>query len=607
MRGSPRRHAHRARPVAALLAACGLLICLAGCASTPRYGAAPGGRRAHERQVDRDDSGTTHEARPGAPDTSVESSAPPPGEDGAWSAPPTAATEKGIPSPQSLQTEAIEACESAEIFLDEGELDDAIAALDRAYQLVLTMPENGDPAAAQTRADIRRIVAEKLIDIYASQRTAAGAPRTSWDLEIQLVANDHVQREIKSFQTSERNFFLDSYRRSGRFRPMILAKLQEAGLPSQLSWLPLIESGYKVHAYSRAKALGLWQFILSTGRRYGLTRDAWTDQRMDPERSTDAAIAYLGELHDLFGDWPQALAGYNCGENRVLRLDRQRSDQDLDFWDLYAQLPRETRRYVPRFFATLLILEDPEAYGIQLPAPDDPLPDPALITTHKQYQLEAIEKRVDLPSGLLGTYNPVLRHGITPKDEFLLRVPPEQHAGVRDCLREMPEYTPPEPEFVVHRVRRGQTLSTIAAKYGVSISTIARANDIRNVNRIYPGRRIKIPLRASAASARRRSSGEPVFHVVRRGDTLWDIAKMYRTSVNTIKRENALRSSRINPGQKLRVSPGSRQGSRVHVVRRGDTLSAIAESYGVGLRALLRINGLSSRSTIYPNQRIVVP
>jgi len=160
--------------------------------------------------------------------------------------------------------------------------------------------------------------------------------------------NDHVAREIRSLQTVERNFFIDSYYRSGMYRPHIVAQMKKAGLPEDLSWLPLIESGFKVKALSRARALGLWQFIASTGYRFDLRRDRWVDERMDLERSTDAAINYLTTLHDLFGDWTTVLAAYNCGEANVLRVIRQQHVNYLDnFWDLYTRLPAETARYVP--------------------------------------------------------------------------------------------------------------------------------------------------------------------------------------------------------------------------------------------------------------------
>src|SRR6185503_15097104 len=147
-----------------------------------------------------------------------------------------------------------------------------------------------------------------------------------------------------------------------------VAQLAEAGMPEQLSWLPLVESGFKDRALSSARARGLWQFIPSTGYRYGLDRSDWIDERMDPEKSTQGAIAYLTALHGLFGDWMTALAAYNCGENSVLRaINNQKLSYFDQFWDLYQRLPRETRRYVPRFLATLAILEEPGRYGLVLP------------------------------------------------------------------------------------------------------------------------------------------------------------------------------------------------------------------------------------------------
>jgi membrane-bound lytic murein transglycosylase D len=205
------------------------------------------------------------------------------------------------PDPESVQQEALEHCQSASEFLNSGEIDNAIAALDRAYELMLALPNNGDIEYLQAKEDIRRLVADLITRTYGSQRTVAAEPRTSLDLEISIASNEQVQREIKSFTTVERDVFIEGYRRSGLYRPMILAKLEEAGLPSQLSWMPLVESWFKVRALSRASALGMWQFIHSTGLRYGLGRDTWIDERMDPEKSTDAAIAYLTELHDLFG------------------------------------------------------------------------------------------------------------------------------------------------------------------------------------------------------------------------------------------------------------------------------------------------------------------
>jgi len=510
--------------------------------------------------------------------------------------------------PQRVQQEALELCQSASEFLDQGEIDDAIAALDHAYELMLRLPNDGDATSLQAREDIRRLVAQLIVRTYDSQRAAAAPPTTSWDLALPIVQNEHVQREIRSFTNGERNDFLEGYRRSGLYRPMILAKLEQAGLPSQLSWMPLVESWFKVRALSRASALGMWQFIASTGQRYGLSRDAWVDERMDPERSTDAAISYLTELHGLFGDWPKALAAYNCGEARVMRLNRQRPDEYQDFWDLYAQLPQETRRYVPRFFAALVILDDPPAYGMDLPETLPPVDGFATVRIDRSVKLDRLDEALGLDKGTLSALNPSLRHRATPKRAFDLRVPVGVESTVAEQVAALPEYRPPQPLYVTHRVRRGETLSGIASRYRTSVRAIMRTNNLRSANRIWPGQRLRIPTRAGAAA-----SAAPAYnpaqgtHTVRPGDSLYTIARRYSTTVEDLKRDNGLSSDTIHPGLQLKVHPGSRGDLRRYQVRRGDTLSGIATRHGVSLNALLRANGLGSRSTIYPGQWLVIP
>ena len=236
-------------------------------------------------------------------------------------APDTDAAEAHAPS---LVTEALEACESAETLAQQGDLEGSLASLDFAYELLLQIPD--EPSLIQQKDDLRHLISRRLVEIYRSQMTTAADLNSPIPLDI----NEHVQREIARFTGAERRFFLESYQRSGRYRPMIVRKLREAGLPEELSWLPLVESGFKDRALSSARALGMWQFISSTGSRYGLDRTHWVDERMDPEKSTDAAILYLTDLHGMFGDWTMALASYNCGENRVKSLIRRQKDPHLD-------------------------------------------------------------------------------------------------------------------------------------------------------------------------------------------------------------------------------------------------------------------------------------
>jgi membrane-bound lytic murein transglycosylase D len=249
-------------------------------------------------------------------------------------------------SDQILLDSALDFYKSSQEFWSEGNLEKAMEALDQAYSHLVDVDPGDNPELSQQREDVRFMISKRVLELYASRYTAVDGNHQA----IPLIMNEHVKKELQLFQNRERKFFIESYRRSGKYRDLIVPALKEAGLPEELSWLPLIESGFKVRALSRARALGLWQFIPSTGYKFGLKRNTWVDERLDPEKATAAAIAYLKELHQIFGDWTTVLAGYNCGEVTVLKLIRNQRINYLDhFWDLYDMLPRETARYVPRF------------------------------------------------------------------------------------------------------------------------------------------------------------------------------------------------------------------------------------------------------------------
>ena len=462
----------------------------------------------------------TPDVTPAPPSAPVAEAAPAPTEPAPSPAPPLVAVPAPMPAPQEaapveetapeeepaneperIQKEALEACQSAEELLGQGDVEGAVAAVDRAYTLMLVLPGNGDDTYLQAKEDIRVLAADLIRRVYsAGRRTAAGASR-SWDLALPIVDNQHVQRELRSFTTVEREQFLEGYRRSGLYRPMILERLEKAGLPAQLSWLPLVESWFKVRALSRASALGMWQFISSTGVRYGLERDTWVDERLDPEKATDAAIAYLVDLHGLFGDWPKALAAYNCGEGRVLRLSRRSADEYVDFWDVYEMLPGETRRYVPRLLAALQIIENPAKFGMTLPEPDAPPSSIATVTVERSVRLDRLDAALGLEVGTLAALNPALRRQATPKRPYDLRVPAGQEQILLARLDSVPVWTPPVPQYTTHRVRSGETLSQIAGRYRTSVSAIMRANNLRSANRLRIGQRLRIPLRGASLAA----------------------------------------------------------------------------------------------------------
>jgi membrane-bound lytic murein transglycosylase D len=509
--------------------------------------------------------------------------------------------------PSGPATDALEAFDSAEAFWQEGDFDNALVSLDYAYELMLKIPDDAGPNLVQQKEDLRRLISRRIVDIYRSRYATVSDPSAS----IQLISNAHVEKEIKRFQGAERDFFIESYRRSGRYRPMILEALKESGLPAQLSWLPLVESGFKVRALSKARALGLWQFISSTGLRYGLSRDDWVDQRMDPQKATKAAIQYLSELEGLFGDWDTALAAYNCGESRVRSLIKAQSNDYLDdFWDIYELLPRETRRYVPRFLATLLILNDPDKYGFSLPQPDSPL-EVETVSIDRQLELGAIDRALSLQKGTLQELNPVLRRGVTPMGSYLLNVPPGAASTLTAKLDKIPRWVASKEAYLVHRVRRGETVGRIAARYGTSVSAIARANNMRNANRIQPGLKLRIPRTGRAAvsgSTTTASAGsKTIDYTARRGDSLWRLAERFGTTVSEIKRSNRLSRDRLIIGQKLRIRVGIPAGTRSYIVRRRDTLSKIADSHNVSTSKVMQLNGLNSKSIIYPGQELVIP
>jgi membrane-bound lytic murein transglycosylase D len=372
--------------------------------------------------------------------------------------------------------------------------------------------------------------------------------------------NDHVAQALTSFKNGERKFFLSAYRRSGKYRSEIVRALKEAGLPEELSWLPLIESGFRVRALSRARALGLWQFIASTGYRYGLTRNRWIDERMDPEKSTAAAIAYLIDLHQMFGDWSTVLAAYNCGEWAVLnRIKKQKINYLDNFWDLYRLLPRETASYVPRFLAVLHILKNPEAHGIVLPEVEEPVETDG-VTIGKQVHLKSIAEWVDVDYEILKELNPELRHNSTPDSPYTLKVPSGKEEILLARLDEIPAWRLSVPSYRVHRVRKGDTLSRLAGYYGTSVRSIMKVNGLKSSNSIKVGWKLKILGREEDGEGQ----GKPVIRTtkfekrlsvykVRRGDSLCEIASACGTTTRTIMSLNGLRSPRLLVGQVLKV------------------------------------------------------
>lgn len=514
---------------------------------------------------------------------------------------------------QLIVDEALDFCRVAQDFWQKGELENALEALDKAYSLILKVDSSAEAKLIQQKEDIRFLISKRILEIYASRNIVVNGNYNA----IPMVMNKYIQAELKLFTTGpEKQFFIKAYKRSGKYQDYIIKSLKENGLPKELAWIPLIESGFKVKALSRARALGLWQFIPSTGYKFGLNRNKFVDERIDFIKSTNAAIAYLKELHNIFGDWATVLAAYNCGEGRVLRVIRTQKVNYLDnFWDLYQRLPRETARYVPRFLATLHILNNKKKYGLDNIIPSPPL-EFETVEVIRQVSLKDISLKTGIPHKLLSELNPELRYGILPPDKYLIRIPPQKKEVLMAGIDKIPLSAPPRRAFVYHRIRSGETLSTIAGRYRTGVRSIMRANNLRRSNFIVAGKKLKIPLKGVKIShtkkPTRKTAAKATTHFVRSGDSLWILARRYNTTTRKIQGLNNLHSSRLYVGQALKI-PGknlpalsSTRNLNTYYVKRGDSPYTIAKRHQITLEKFLRLNHLSPRNKIFPGQKLVI-
>ncbi len=520
-------------------------------------------------------------------------------------------SEKANTIAQEKIDQALELCNYAQQMWEKGKLDEALTNLDSAYYSILELDSDVDPEFNQQKEDIRYLISKRILEIYASRQIVVNGQHN----EIPHTLNIHVQKEIKRLTGPERKFLIQSIERAQRFRPFILSELKKAGLPEDLAWLPLIESGFKIRALSSARALGLWQFIPSTGYKFGLSRNYYIDERLDPEKATRAAIAYLKELHNLFGDWTTALAAYNCGEYRVLRIIRKQRINYLDnFWDLYQNLPRETSRYVPRFLATLHIVNNLDKYNIKINNPQQPI-NFKICEIKKQVRLKDISKEIGVSEKILKELNAELRYALLPPEAYQLKIPEEKAELFLSKIDKIKATYSPLPMYVFHRVRKGQTLSGIARKYRTSVRAISRVNNIHRA-RIYAGKVLKIPSRTNGANINVAASGPIVpgqtrTYTVRRGDNLWNIARKFNTTTKNLTTINKLSSNMLSVGQTLHITSGkqliiAKADASTHTVRSGDSPFIIAKKYNMNLNRFLTLNHLTKRSKIFPGQNLIV-
>ena len=373
---------------------------------------------------------------------------------------------------------------------------------------------------------------------------------------IPITYNQKVASIIKFFQKEGHNSFQKWLNRIYTYKPIILPILEEEGVPTELFYLAMIESGLNPKAYSYAHASGIWQFIASTGKMYGLKKNWWIDERRDFEKSTHAAAHYLKDLYKEFGDWYLAFAAYNCGSMRV-KKEMKRSKSE-DYWEL-NRLPSQTRNYVPNIMAAIFISNDPKKYGFYVNGEENM--EWRLVEIDKSVSLEILGECANLDMEILQIYNPELKQGTLPPikegETYPFRLPLQASSNFDSLLAEVEVEIIEEVVFLDHKVRRGESLWLIARKYNVRIQDIVSINKLARAKYIRPGQILQIPADGydiyRKATMTKSSRSQQIYYTVRYGDTLSGIAMKYRTSVRKIKKWNGLRSDRIYSGQKLKI------------------------------------------------------
>ena len=402
--------------------------------------------------------------------------------------------------------------------------------------------------AGNMRRDITSMSEPLEVEMGASQFTVI----EDRDGHIPLVRNKKVDQFINYFQTKGRRQFEIWLDRLDVYGPMISQILEECNVPPEIIYLAMIESGLNPKAYSKAAANGMWQFVYATGKRYGLERTWYIDERRDPEKATRAACAYLTDLYGEFDNWYLALAAYNVGEGRIRRATRLH--QTLDFWQLHS-LPRETRNYMPYFLAATILAKDPEKYGFYKKEKKEKALSYDVVSIEKSADLTVLARSAETSFKTLQALNPELRQSATPKDSYELKIPEGSKTTFLKNYNALPENERFAPQSITHKVRNGESLWTIAKKYRVSQHDIAAVNKIRNRSMIRIGQKLTIPvpgLNLASMSNSAMPGYNKLTYKVRKGDTLGHIAEDYGTKASTIRKWNSLKyGQHIFPGQKL--------------------------------------------------------
>ncbi len=448
------------------------------------------------------------------------------------------------------------------------------------------------------------------------------------DFDIPIVINEKVENFIQYFQTAAKNRFSSWLARSEKYIPFMRNVLRESGLPEDLVYMALIESGFNPYAYSKSKASGPWQFIYLTGKRYGLRSNWWIDERRDPEKSTIAAAKYLKDLYDMFECWYLAAAGYNAGEKKIVAAMQRY--QTEDFWELtkYRYLKQETKDYVPQMIAAALIAKDPEKYGFVGIEYEEPFRYEK-VKVPEVTDLRLIARACEVSLDDIRELNPELSRWCTPPDfpDYEIKIP----FGKKELFLKNFGILHPgvKFQFKTHVVKKGDTFPKIARLYRVDVEPILEINRLNKKSRLSAGTNLLIPLPkdqdlktdslAKKKSKETDKGSKPVetTYTIKKGDSLWSIANEMGVNIGALGRWNNLHpDKKLMPGDKLKIKIGETSHSLeeargkqvgkeiIYVVKAGDTLWSIAKKFNLTVSEIKTLNHLGEGDQIHPEDRL---
>lgn len=447
-----------------------------------------------------------------------------------------------------------------------------------------------------------------------------------------LVENEKVQYYIDYFTGPGHKVFTRWLERSGRYMEMIHEVFAEEGLPLDLGYLAMIESGFNDRAYSRAHASGPWQFIESTGEVYGLSNDKWRDERRDPVKSTRAAARHLRDLYELFeGDWYLAVAAYNAGAGKMQRAVKLYDTRD--FWEISHgdYLATETKNYVPKLLAAIQMAKDPEGHGFSDINYRPPMAFDT-VTLPSTTDIEVIAELAGLSKEAVKELNPELKRWCTPPGSgpYELRLPAGSKADFEVKFAQLPKEQ--RAGYARHQLKKGDTLLALARRYNTRVDDIVSLNQIRNPRSLSVGTELILPLQANAGKlppelqpVASKAAARPKSYKVRNGDNLWEIGRRFDVSDADLRAWNKLgKKTALKPGQTLLVSApvegkkstGKQQkvaakkapsGRKVvYQVQEGDTLWAISRRFAVAADDILNWNNLPGGHVLQPGDRLTL-